>query len=169
VSAGRRKAREGRKSWENRTPGSNYEMTTTATATAAAAAASTVIADITNNVKCTKLWPQNEKRLLGKKVRGRGARAFACNQIKYELGLAQLKIKTKTWQRLLVTKSETSQWGSQPDCESIVVTSYQESVRFVTLAVYKVINPELRIITASRLRQSNKSGGLWWTTSPKYE
>jgi len=71
-------------------------MTTTATATAAAAAASTVIADITNNVKCTKLWPQNEKRLLGKKVRGRGARAFACNQIKCELGLAQLKIKTKT-------------------------------------------------------------------------
>jgi len=45
------------KAGKTRSPGPNYEMTTTA----AAAAASTVIADITNNVKCTKLWPQNEK------------------------------------------------------------------------------------------------------------
>jgi len=37
------------KAGKTRSPGPNYEMTTT------------VIADITNNVKCTKLWPQNEK------------------------------------------------------------------------------------------------------------
>lgn len=50
-------------------------MTTTAAASAAAGA-STVIADITNNVKCTKLLPQNEKDSKGKKSEG----SDACQQ-----------------------------------------------------------------------------------------